>query len=196
MKVNFKELLGELYTDEIANVLDPVESKLVDITKGGYIPKDRFDTVNEAKKVAEAELEKVKLNSLTEEDRIAKISADKEQELATLKTELNYNKLGKLFADSGIKGYEDILKNVVNEDFEKSEILANSILGTLQANVSDRDKEIEKLKISITPKPVKEDTGGGGKVKENYSFTELAELKVTDPQKYDEVIRQRNQENK
>lgn len=188
MKVNFKELLGELYSDEIAGVLEPLESMLINNTNNTYIPKERFDQVNTQRKNFESELEKIRLAKLTDEEKAAEANAKMLEANKALQSELNLAKISKLFADSGIKEYESILKGVVTDDFEKSEALANSILTTMKLNVDERDKEIEKLKVGGTPKPDGIGGSGADQIRTNYTYTELAELKAKDPAKYEQII--------
>lgn len=186
MKVNFKELLGEKYTDEIASVLEPLESSLINNSGGQFIPKARFDQVNESKKLAELELEKLKNANLSDEEKRARDLEVMLNENKAIKSELNAAKIGKLFADSGIKNYDSIVKNITSEDFEKSEALAIGLIDTFKNNLGERDKEIERLKLTGTPKP--DGAGTPDPIKTDYTYTELAEIKSKDEAKYKQIM--------
>lgn len=185
MAVDFKKLLGEKYTDEIASVLGELESKLL-VNDGTYIPKTRFDEVNSKLKGLETQFEAQRVESLTADEKLTQ--ALKNAELKADEYLIKSNKLDveKIFVAQGIKDYEGFIDDIVGKDKETSIKVAERIVASVKNAVATTSSELEKLKLINTPKPdiSSKTTGTGDKL----NWTELANLKASDPKAYETYI--------
>lgn len=185
MKIDFKALLGEKYTDEIASVLDGISDKLLP-NDGTYIPKTRFEQVNERLKVAQDEAEKIRLSKLSDEEKNAEQLAKAELTIKEFTRKSNKLEVEKVFVNAGIKEYNSYIDNIVGEDLETSLAVANGIAKTVVDTLAEKNAEIEKLKLMSTPQPKSVD--GNKKVNEKLNYTQLAQLKATDPAAYEAYV--------
>lgn len=186
MKIDFKALLGEKYTDEIAIVLDGISEKLLP-NDGSYIPKIRFDQVNEKLKAAQEEAEKVRVSKLSEDEKNAEKIAKADATIKEFTIKSNKLEVEKVFVNAGIKDYAAYIDNIVGENLETSLSVAKSIAKTVTDSLTEKNAEIEKLKLLGTPQPP---VGGSGEPKKpnKLNYTELAELKANNPTAYDAYI--------
>lgn len=184
--MNFKELLGEKYTDEIASVLEGIKDKLL-INDGTYIPKTRFDQVNQKLKEAQEEAEKVRMSKMSEEEKNAEALAKAEQTIREYTLKSNKLEVEKVFVEAGIKDYSAYIDSIVGENLEASLNVAKAIAKTVQDSLAEKNAELEKLRLSVTPQP-KTDGDGGLDKNKKLSYTEQALLKAKDPAAYEQYV--------
>lgn len=185
MAVNFRDLLGEKYTDEVASVLDGIKDKLL-INDGSYIPKSRFDQVNEKLKLVQDEAERVRVSKLSDDEKNAEKIAEAEATIKEFTIKSNKLEVEKVFINSGIKDYNSYIDSIVGENLEASLAVAKNIAKTVTDSLAEKNAEIEKLKLQGTPQPP---TAGGGEPKpEKLNYTQLAELKANNPTAYEAYI--------
>lgn len=185
MAVDFKTLLGDNYTDELASVLGGIEGKLL-LNDGSYIPKTRFDEVNTKLRSLETQVDKERENNLTAEERLAEAISQAEDKANQYLIKSNKLEVEKVFVKAGINDYETYIDNIVGKDKEASLQIAEKIVGSVQKALATTTAELEKLKLTQTPKP---QSGGHTDVKnEKLNWTELSELKVSDPEAYDHYV--------
>lgn len=183
--MNFKELLGEKYTDEIASVLEGIKDKLL-INDGTYIPKTRFDQVNQKLKETQEETEKIRKSKMSDEEKNAEALANAEKTVREYTLKSNKLEVEKVFVSAGIKDYGTYIDNIVGENLEASLGVAKAITKTVQDSLAEKNAELEKLKLSGTPQPRGgEDNPSPNK---NLSYTELAKLKAQDPAAYEQYV--------
>lgn len=186
MKIDFKALLGDKYTDEIASVLDGISEKLLP-NDGSYIPKVRFDQVNEKLKAAQDEAEKVRVSKLSDDEKNAEKLAKADATIKEFTIKSNRLEVEKVFINSGIKDYAAYIDNIVSENLETSLAVAKNIAKTVTDSLAEKNAEIEKLKLQGTPQPPVVGNGDPKKP-EKLNYTQLAELKASDPTAYDAYI--------
>lgn len=183
--LKLKELLGDKYTDELASVLEGVKDKLL-VNDGSYIPKSRFDQVNQKLKEAQEEAEKVRMSKLSEEEKNAEVLANAEKTIKDYTIKSNRLEVEKVFVGAGIKDYDSYIDSIVTENLEASLGVAKAISKTVLDSLAEKNAQIEKLKLEVTPQPK---TGNpNDKVESKLNYTQLAELKSKDPAAYQTYI--------
>ena len=116
--MDFKEILGDLYTDEIGNKLNNSGIKFADLSKGEYVSKDKYETADNEAKTYKNKYEK--LFSSREDissKELVKITAERDDYKS--KFEETSNKLNSL--ERGIKVKEAKIDDKF-KDFVISEV--------------------------------------------------------------------------
>lgn len=188
----FKEKLGDKWNDEFADVLDGISKDFLP-NDGSYVPKDRFDQVNNAKKEALAELQKIKLEHMTDEEKKKALEEQYQTKLKELQAKVNKSEVEKVFAEAGMKDYDRFLDNIVSDDLDSSLEMAKSIAETFKENTAAMQKELEMLKLKSTPSPNQQIENGNGFKK--LTYTEQTKLYNTDKEAYEKYIAEEAQYN-
>lgn len=183
--VDFKVLLGDKYTDELASVLEGISGQLLP-NDGSYIPKTRFDQVNTNLKKAQDELEAIRLSKLSDEEKNAELIRNAEAKVKEYTIKSNKLEVEKVFVNSGIKDYETYIDSIVGDNLENSLAVAKNIAKTVTDSLAEKNAEIEKLKLQGTPQP--QGNGGNPQGGEKLNYTQLAELKATNPAAYEAYV--------
>lgn len=198
--MEIKDLLGELYTDEIANKLK--DAKFVDLNDGQYISKakyegekkdliDKYNALNAEKVKAEEDYKKSQMSA---EEIKAKELADIQNELKMNRIERNEMEVRSLFAQAGIaeEDYKDMLPTIVSENKEETKTMANSVISMLNKQKASVEQRVKEEMLKNTPYPPTGNSDNGAVTKEQFDkFTaqEMREFKESNPELFAQYIK-------
>lgn len=148
----FKNILGDKY-DEFSDLLGDVKFKEDDGEI--YIPKYRFDEVNNKYKDTKKELDDLKKSQMTEEEKIQALIDEANEEKSKLAKELTKVKATEVFVKAGLeeKDYSELLETIVTDDLEKTLNTANLMVGVIQNKKQELETQIKKDFMDSTPNP-------------------------------------------
>ena len=198
MKDKIKEILEPLGIEDVDSVVDNIAKELALLT----VPKNKYNDISERlknvqseKTEMELELENIKTQNMTDEEKRAKEQAEFERKTKELSVELNKVKAREVFKNANIDDdkIEELLGKVVSEDEETTLELANSFADILKTKVEDTKKTIESNLLSETPKPnVKSQPNEPEKVtKEDFlrmSYSDKKKLFNDDKEQYNQLM--------
>ena len=162
--MNLKELLGEQFREDLTVAeLNELTSKmnLVDLEKGDYVSLKKFkdkdselQTLKTDKSSLAKELEEIKRQGLGEVERLKLDLEAKDMAIKKAQLENNKAKIVNIFTQKGIAEteYIEYIDQIVSEDIEKSEKLANGIIKTIDNKLKDSSAKILDLETKLTGK--------------------------------------------
>jgi hypothetical protein len=190
---DIQSLLGEEYRegmtiDEINAVL--ANRQFVDpTTLPKSVEKHIFDkTASELSKVKK-ELNELKNNSLTDEDKVNAAIAAADARANEYSAKLNRLDVEKLFMADGLTedDYADLIEDIVSEDSEKTMKLAKSLLTVVKNQKSAAEKALRAELLKKTPKPPAGEPGGEEMTLDKFrklSPKERYDFSVSNPEEY------------
>lgn len=162
--MNLKELLGDQFREDltVAEVLE-ITSKmnLVDLEKGEYVSLKKFQdrekelqTLKADKTTLAKQLEEIKTEGLTEVEKLKLALQEKETAIKQVQLDNNKAKVVNMFTAKGLTEteYADYIDQIVSEDFEKSQKLANGIISTIDNKLKETNAKILDLETKLTGK--------------------------------------------
>ena len=198
MKEKIKEVLSGLELENVDEIVDNIakEVALLTVPKNKYNDlSDRLKTVQTEKATVESELEELKTQNLSDEDKRKKEQEDFEKKTKELSIQLNKAKAKEIFKDAKIddEKIEELLEKVVSVDEKNTLGLANSFVEILKTKVDDTKKETETDLLENTPKPnVKTQPNEPKKYsKEDFikmSYSEKKKLLSEDKEQYNQLL--------
>lgn len=198
MKDKIKEILSELELENVDNIVDKItkEIALLTVPKNKYNDlSDRLKNVQEEKTTIETELEELKSQNLSDEDKRKKEQEDFDKKTKELSIQLNKVKAKEIFKEAKISDekIEELLQKVVSEDEKNTLDLANSFAEILKTKVDDTKKQTETDLLENTPKPNVKTQPNGSKTytKEDFlkmSYSEKKNLLNTDREQYNQLL--------
>ncbi len=198
MKDKIKEILEGLGIEDVDGTTDTIAKEIALLT----VPKNKYNDISERLKNVQAEkteieleLENVRTQNMTDEEKRAKEQAEFEKQKKELSVELNKVKAREVFKNANIDDdkIEELLGKVVSDNEETTLELANSFADILKTQVEDTKKTIESDLLSNTPKPdVKSQPNEPEKVtKEDFlrmSYSDKKKLFSTDKEQYNQLM--------
>lgn len=190
---DIQSLLGEEYRegmtiDEINAVL--ANRQFVDpTTLPKSVEKHIFDkTASELAKVKK-ELNELKNNSLTDEEKVNAAIAAADARANEYSAKLNRLDVEKLFMADGLTedDYADLIEDIVSEDSEKTMKLAKSLLTVVKNQKSAAEKALRAELLKKTPKPPAGEPGGEEMTLDKFrklSPKERYDFSVSNPEEY------------
>lgn len=190
---DIQSLLGEEYRegmtiDEINAVL--ANRQFVDpTTLPKSVEKHIFDkTASELSKVKK-ELNELKNNSLTDEEKVNAAIAAADARANEYSAKLNRLDVEKLFMADGLTedDYADLIEDIVSEDSEKTMKLAKSLLTVVKNQKSAAEKALRAELLKKTPKPPAGEPGGEEMTLDKFrklSPKERYDFSVSNPEEY------------
>lgn len=162
--MNLKELLGDQFREDltVAEVLE-ITSKmnLVDLEKGDYVSLKKFQdrekelqTLKADKTTLAKQLEEIKTEGLTEVEKLKLALQEKDTAIKQVQLDNNKAKVVNMFTAKGLTEteYADYIDQIVSEDFEKSQKLANGIISTIDNKLKETNAKILDLETKLTGK--------------------------------------------
>ncbi len=162
--MNLKELLGDQFREDltVAEVLE-ITSKmnLVDLEKGEYVSLKKFQdrekelqTLKADKTTLAKQLEEIKTEGLTEVEKLKLALQEKDNAIKQVQLDNNKAKVVNMFTAKGFTEaeYADYIDQIVSEDFEKSQKLANGIISTIDNKLKETNAKILDLETKLTGK--------------------------------------------
>ncbi len=162
--MNLKELLGDQFREDltVAEVLE-ITSKmnLVDLEKGEYVSLKKFQdrekelqTLKADKTTLAKQLEEIKTEGLTEVEKLKLALQEKDNAIKQVQLDNNKAKVVNMFTAKGLTEaeYADYIDQIVSEDFEKSQKLANGIISTIDNKLKETNAKILDLETKLTGK--------------------------------------------
>lgn len=162
--MNLKELLGDQFREDltVAEVLE-ITSKmnLVDLEKGEYVSLKKFQdrekelqTLKADKTTLSKQLEEIKTEGLTEVEKLKLALQEKDNAIKQVQLDNNKAKVVNMFTAKGLTEteYADYIDQIVSEDFEKSQKLANGIISTIDNKLKETNAKILDLETKLTGK--------------------------------------------
>lgn len=162
--MNLKELLGDQFREDltVAEVLE-ITSKmnLVDLEKGEYVSLKKFQdrekelqTLKADKTTLSKQLEEIKTEGLTEVEKLKLALQEKDNAIKQVQLDNNKAKVVNMFTAKGLTEaeYADYIDQIVSEDFEKSQKLANGIISTIENKLKESNAKILDLETKLTGK--------------------------------------------
>lgn len=162
--MNLKELLGEEFREDltVAEVLE-ITSKmnLADLEKGDYVSLKKFKdkeaeltTLKTDKTNLAKELEEIKRQGLGEVERLKLDLQEKEKSIKSIQLETNKAKITSMFVAKGLteSDYSGYIDQIVSDEFEKSEKLANGIIATIDNKLKESNAKILDYEMKLTGK--------------------------------------------
>lgn len=162
--MNLKELLGDQFREDltVAEVLE-ITSKmnLVDLEKGEYVSLKKFQdrekelqTLKADKTTLAKQLEEIKTEGLTEVEKLKLALQEKDTAIKQVQLDNNKAKVVNMFTAKGLTEaeYADYIDQIVSEDFEKSQKLANGIISTIDNKLKETNAKILDLETKLTGK--------------------------------------------
>ncbi len=197
-----KDKITEILNDE---TLETVEEKVDKLSKELallVVPKDKYNTLSERvknleseKKTVQDELDALKEQNMTDEQKRQKDLEDLAKQKRELALATNKMKAKDLFQNANIDNeqIESLLDKVVSEDETKTTELANSFIEILQTKVNETKKETETNLLTGTPKPNVKSSGNEPKEItiedfKNMNYQDKKQLFNDNPDKYKELI--------
>lgn len=183
--MDLKKLLGEKYTEELATLLESNLKNYVLNDNGQYVPKERFNEVNEQFKNAKNQLKTIEDKNKTAEQLVAEKLAEAENLKKQYNVELNKVDVLKVLSASGMVGAEDIANSIVSDNKEDSLTKAKMLADNWATSAQKLKETFEKEHSNIEPpKP----SGGKNQAFKKLNATEKGFLYSTDKQAYDAYI--------
>lgn len=154
-----KEKLGDKY-DEFIELIGDTKLKVDDGEI--QIPKYRFDEVNERMKAAEKELQKIKNEKMTDEEKFEEVVKEANEMKNKYAREMAKLKASEIFVKAGLSEdeYSDLVENLASEDEEKTISMAEMMVKVLNAKKESTEKQVKEELLKNTPKPPKGEPGG------------------------------------
>lgn len=162
--MNLKELLGDQFREDltVAEGLE-ITSKmnLVDLEKGEYVSLKKFQdrekelqTLKADKTTLAKQLEEIKTEGLTEVEKLKLALQEKDNAIKQVQLDNNKAKVVNMFTAKGLTEaeYADYIDQIVSEDFEKSQKLANGIISTIDNKLKETNAKILDLETKLTGK--------------------------------------------
>ncbi len=126
----------------------------------------------EAYNSLKTEYDAFKESKMSDEEKQAEIAKIQAEENKKMKLQLNEMTARNIFSEAGFskEDYDDLLKNIVQEDAEKTKNLAQTICNTMTKQKADIEKAVkDKIIKNQTPPPAGNDNNSGsGNELENY----------------------------
>jgi len=156
-----EEELQDILSNEELDENGRVEA-IKTLVGNGFIPRTKYSELS--KKVENVELEKknvmsefeqFKKEKMTEEEKIAEQKQKELEENEKVKLSLSQMTAENIFAKAGFKeeDYQDLLKNIVGTDIEKTKSLAETFCNTLVKQKETVEKGIREAIIKGAKKP-------------------------------------------
>lgn len=162
--MNLKELLGDQFREDltVTEVLE-ITSKmnLVDLEKGDYVSLKKFQdrekelqTLKAEKSTLAKQLEEIKTEGLSEVEKLKLALQEKDTAIKQVQLDNNKAKVVNMFTAKGLTEaeYADYIDQIVSEDFEKSQKLANGIISTIDNKLKETNAKILDLETKLTGK--------------------------------------------
>lgn len=162
--MNLKELLGDQFREDltVTEVLE-ITSKmnLVDLEKGDYVSLKKFQdrekelqTLKADKSTLAKQLEEIKTEGLSEVEKLKLALQEKDAAIKQVQLDNNKAKVVNMFTAKGLTEaeYADYIDQIVSEDFEKSQKLANGIISTIDNKLKETNAKILDLETKLTGK--------------------------------------------
>lgn len=162
--MNLKELLGDQFREDltVTEVLE-ITSKmnLVDLEKGEYVSLKKFQdrekelqTLKADKSTLAKQLEEIKTEGLSEVEKLKLALQEKDAAIKQVQLDNNKAKVVNMFTAKGLTEaeYADYIDQIVSEDFEKSQKLANGIISTIDNKLKETNAKILDLETKLTGK--------------------------------------------
>lgn len=138
--------------------------KLVDLSAGGYVSKEKFDAISKEYAKSTSELKKIKESTLTEEQKREEASKAQLEEIASLKRNLSKSQAEAVFKGVGLteEEYSSFIDACICEDGEKTKELATNIANLIKSRVDKTKEETEKETLAKALKDSTIPNGGDG----------------------------------
>ena len=190
---DIQSLLGDEYregmtVEEINAVL--ANRQFVDpTTLPKSVEKHIFDKTASELAKAKKELNELKNNSLTDEEKVNAAIAAADARANEYSAKLNRLEVEKLFMTYGLAeaDYADLIEDIVSEDSEKTMKLAKSLLTVVKNQKSAAEKAIRAELLKKTPKPPAGEPGGDEMTLDKFrklSPKERYDFSVNNPEEY------------
>lgn len=182
---------------ELAQILANAElddKAKADAIKGlvgkNFIPTEKFNEEKTKQKNAynalKSEYETFKETKMTDEERQAEQAKAQSEEYKKVKMQLNEMTAKNIFSEAGFKkeDYGELLKSIVQEDSEKTKILAETICNTMLNQKKEIEKQVTDKIVKGTQKPPAGNDNDGGETSDLEKYKKL----LTDAQKNNDML--------
>lgn len=203
MDEQLKEVMGEAYkenmtAEEINSFFETkfAESgKFVPLTKYTALENKNKEYKEKDKEIAslKTELEGFKNQNLTDQEKLQKELENEKKSREDLTKQLNKTTVEKILTKGGIneEDYKDFIDDLVTDDLQKSEKLANNIVAAFQTKLEAEVKNAVAAKLKEAGELPK---GGGGtetltkEQAEKMSYSARLKLKQENPELYNKLL--------
>lgn len=182
---------------ELAQILANAElddKAKADAIKGlvgkNFIPTEKFNEEKTKQKNAynalKSEYETFKETKMTDEERQAEQAKAQSEEYKKVKMQLNEMTAKNIFSEAGFKkeDYGELLNSIVQEDSEKTKILAETICNTMLNQKKEIEKQVTDKIVKGTQKPPAGNDNDGGETSDLEKYKKL----LTDAQKNNDML--------
>ena len=182
-----KELLGDAYKDGMT--FEEVETalsgkKIVDLSSGDYVSKDKFANSESRAKKFEEELRK----RMTDDEKRNQELADKEERYKAIERENSFyrykSEFGSTIKDSAV--LDEVATAFADGNFADAIKKQNEYFARERENY---EKQIKEAALHNNPTPAPQGDNGSTKKAIEYSMEEWNDLKEHNPQKYRELLK-------
>lgn len=197
MKDQIKEILeseefdSATKTDKIAKIIGEqtvIKSKYNEKIAELDLAKSEKESINE-------QLETIKTNSMTQEEKNKKQEEMAKSREAELSKKINRIDAIEIFANAGVKKevYDSLIDDLVSEDSEKTKIRVQKIAEQFVKQVEDTTTLVKQQLMKETPRPGStqdKDPGDGNITKEQFAKMggfERTELRKTSPELFEQL---------
>lgn len=192
--MDLKSLLGDAYKEGMT--IDEIEAAIADKTfvdpssLPPSVAKSQFDSKVSELAATKKELENLKNQNLTDEQKVQQALADAKQAESDFKKKSVRLDVEKIFVSAGLeqKDYDSFIDGIVSEDSSASTELAQKLVTMLDSQKKATESAVRKELRGKLPDPP---SGGDGSVtKEAFdkmSVTEKMKLKAEHPEIYKEL---------
>lgn len=150
-----REQVKAIFPDATDEQVDSIlNSHGAELAKAKSVPKTAQEELDRLKAV-EAEFEKLKGSTLTEQEKLAKQLEAAEKAEKLFKKQTNKVAAEKMFVAAGLKDedYSELLESIVTEDAEHTTKTATSFVGLLKAQKEATEKAVKEELMRNNPKP-------------------------------------------
>lgn len=182
-----KELLGDAYKDGMT--FEEVETalsgkKIVDLSSGDYVSKDKFANSESRAKKFEDELRK----RMTDDEKRNQEQADREERYKAIERENSLyrykNELGSTIKDSAV--LDEVATAFADGNFADALKKQNEYFARERENY---EKQIKEAALHNNPTPAPQNDNHNAKKAIEYSMADWNDLKEKDPVKYRELLK-------
>lgn len=146
-----REKLGDKY-DEFVELIG--DTKLIQ-DDGKYIPKARFDEVNEKLKQANKKLEEMAKAKMTDEEKLQALMEETNAAKQQYMKEMARLRAKEILVEGGLteKDYSGLLDGIVTDNEETTTALAKNLVKLLQSKKTETEKRVREELLKTTPQP-------------------------------------------
>lgn len=197
MKEKLENILNDETIETVTEKVDAIAKEIAKLT----VPKDKYNRMSERaqtlkieKEEIQEELDEIKDKNLSVEEKQNKDLEKAQNDLLSLKLELNKTKAREIFKNANISDdkIEGLVEKVVSEDTDKVVALAQSFAEVLTEKVTDTKKQTQNDLLVNTPKPQTKESNNAYKEikKEDFlkmSYGEKKELYILDKNLFNQL---------